>query len=147
MALASHEVFQDRDFPAGQLQHGTVAGDGAAGWVEGEAASGQQRRPLAEAAPGQCSQVREQDRVGERLGQVVIGSAVQPFGVVEVLIHRGEHQDGGPQPLLAQLPAHLVAVQAGQHHIEDDDVVGCFAGLPQTILAVVGHVHDIALRL
>ena len=102
-------------------------------------------RPVVLAAAGQRAQVGEQDRVGERLGQVVIRPAVQALGVVQVVIHRGEHQDRRPPARLAQPRGYLVAVQAGQHHVQDDDVVGVLGRLPQPVDAVASHVHDVAL--
>jgi hypothetical protein len=106
---------------------------------------GQHHRPGAESPAGQRAQVGEQDRVGERLGQVVVRPAVQALGVIQVVVHRGEHQDRRPPARLAQPLGHLVAVQAGQHHVQDDDVVGVLRRLPQPVDAVAGHVDDVAL--
>jgi len=136
---------QHRDLPAGQLQRYPVPGGGAARRIQRQSGPGQHRRPGAQRAPGQRAQVREQDRVGERLGQVVVRPAVQAFGVVQVVVHRGEHQDRRPPARLAQPRGHLVAVQARQHHVQDDDVVGVLGRLPQPVDAVVRHVDDIAL--
>src|SRR5258708_7548289 len=136
--LTSREVavLEHRDLAAGQVQRVAVAGDGPAGRVQGQAARPQDGRPGAERPAGQGAQVRQQDRVGERLGQVVVRAAVQALGVIQVVVHRGEQQDGRPLAPLPQAPAHLVAVEAGQHHVKNDDVVGVLGCLPQCVDAV-----------
>jgi hypothetical protein len=57
----------------------------------------------------------------ERLRQVIVRAQLQAEHAIGNFAARRQHDDGhGIIP--ADLPAHLEAVLAGQHHIEDDDV-------------------------
>jgi len=57
----------------------------------------------------------------ERLGQVVVGAHLKPHHQVQLGVSGGEHEDGdGAVPLDA--PAHLEAVEAGEHDVEDHQV-------------------------
>ena len=57
----------------------------------------------------------------ERLGQVVVGTHAQPDEHVGLVVTGGEHQHRH-RALLLDAPAHLEPVEAGQHHVEDDQV-------------------------
>ena len=70
----------------------------------------------------QRSQSGDEDDVGERLRQEVVGSPVERLGFVELAVLGGQDQHGRPDVGLAKLPAHLVAVEAGHHHIQTDEV-------------------------
>jgi hypothetical protein len=73
-------------------------------------------------APCQRAHPRHQLGDVKRLGEVVIGADTQPLNAVFDGGCRGEHQDGA----LAgghYRPADLVAVNARQIPVEDDDVI------------------------
>jgi len=54
----------------------------------------------------------------------------------------------GPQTVLAQLFAHLLAVQAGQHNVEDAHVWSRSSGSsPQPSTPIVGDVTDVSIAL
>ena len=55
----------------------------------------------------------------------------------------GEHQDRRPVVLLAKRRAHRVAVQLGQHDVEDDGVEGLVLRHPQPLLAVAGDLDAV----
>ena len=80
-------------------------------------------RALGRAAPDQRAQPGEQLRERERLGQVVVGAAVEPATRSRTRVARGQHQDRRPDAGVAQPPADLEAVDARQHHVEHDRVV------------------------
>src|SRR6266540_4318176 len=107
----------------------------------------QQGWPLPGAPAQQGPQPGEQHRVGERLGQVVIGAGVERLDLVPLAPLGGKHQDRRPDPFLPQRLADLVAVDAGQHDVEDDRVIGVFPGQPQPVVAVQGNVDGEPLRL
>ena len=87
------------------------------------------------AAPRERPQPREQLGERERLGQVVVGAAVEPGDAVLDRVARGQHQDRRPDAVVAQPAAGLEAVDARQHHVEHDRVVLGRAGHPQRVLA------------
>ena len=59
----------------------------------------------------------------KRLGEVVVGPRVQTGDAVLQAGAGGEHQNGGAQMPGAYLPGHGVAVQAGHHHVQNQQVV------------------------
>ena len=58
---------------------------------------------------------------------------------------RGEHQHRHVRPGPAQLPAHLEAVESGQHHVEDEGVVVGNRRLVERVAAVSRHVNGVGL--
>ena len=109
------------------------------------AADGERVRARRRAAPDQRAQAREQHDERERLRQEVVGAGVERLGLVVLAVLGGEDEDRGPDALVAQRPAHLVAVDAGQEDVEHDRVVGALPGPPQAVVAVVGDVDVEAL--
>ncbi len=113
--------------------------------VEPQLADLDDRRPLALAAPHQGTEPGQQLGEGEGLGQVVVGAAVEAGDPVLERAAGGQHQHRRPDPLLAQAPAGLEAVDAGQDHVEDDRVVTRGAGHADSFLAGTGDVDGQAL--
>ena len=83
--------------------------------------------------------------IGERLGQEVVGAGVEGFGLIELTLLGGEHQDRGANALIAEGGGDGVAVELGQHQVQDDGVVVLRRGPGQTVLAVEGDVDGVAL--
>ena len=83
----------------------------------------------------------------ERFGQEVVGAGVERLGLVELAVLGREHEDRRPVAGLAQGRAHLVAVHARQHDVEDDGVVAALAGPPEAVFSVRGDIDGEALRL
>ena len=83
---------------------------------------------------------REKLVVGERLDEIVVGTGVQAGDAVGDGVAGGQHQDrdvrSGAQP-----PAHLDAVDARQHHVEDDEVGWLVARFDERV-GTVGHDVD-----
>jgi hypothetical protein len=84
---------------------------------------------------------------GERLDDVVVGSAVEGVDLVGVAVLGGQHQDRGPDALRAKGAAHVVPVHHGQHDVEQDRVVGMLLGEPQALGAIGRHVDREAFGL
>ena len=57
----------------------------------------------------------------ERLGEVVVGADGEPDDEVGLGVAGGEHQDGH-RAVALDAPAHLEAVEAREHQVEDDEV-------------------------
>ena len=110
------------------------------GRVEAQVAGLEHGRALPGAAAQQRPQPRQQHRVRERLGEVVVGAVVQRLDLVPLALLGGQHEDRGPDPLAAQGRAEPVAVDAGQHDVQHDHVVGVLPGHPQPVGAVQGDV-------
>ena len=76
----------------------------------------------------------------ERLRHIIIGSQPKPPDLINVILLRRNHDDGSILAV-ADLPADLKSIHAGQHQIQDDQVKIRFHGLLQSDLAVVGNLH------
>ena len=78
----------------------------------------------------------------ERLGQVVVGAALETDDGVGLLAAGGQHQHRGVDvgPAAPQRLAHGDAVHAGQHQVEHHQVEAG-RGQPGEGLAAVAHVH------
>jgi hypothetical protein len=81
-----------------------------------------------------CHHLARAERV---LGDVVVGAQLQPGQAISFVGARGEHQDGhaGECP---QLAAQAQAVQAGQHQVQQHQIVAALGPGLQRI-AAVGH--------
>ena len=66
----------------------------------------------------------------ERLGHVVVGADAEPDEQVGLVVAGGEHQHRAPGGRPAA-PAHLEAVEAGQHQVEHDEVRVAGRGAPR----------------
>ncbi len=84
---------------------------------------------------------------GEGLDQIVVGPGAKALQAVVELVARGEHDHRGiAAGILAQPLAEGVAVDAGQHDIEDEQIVMLGRGQVQAGQAVLGAVHAVALE-
>ena len=88
---------------------------------------------------------RQEHDERERLGEEVVGPGVERLGFVVLAVLGGEDEDRCPHAFVAQGAAHLVAVHAGEEHVEDDRVVRTLPRPPEAVGPVVGHVDVEAL--
>ena len=130
-----------------------VVPDPALGAVEGEDAAhrrpGQQRVARREAGQQALDPGQQLGRV-ERLDEVVVGAGPQPADLLLDLALGGEHDDrdvGGAALLAADLGRDLVAVELGQHDVEQDEVGRLGAPQAEPFRAVAGDDDVVALLL
>ena len=129
--------------PQQELEHGELARgerhlDVAAATpmgdrIDREVTGGVHDRPGAAGAAEQRPQSGQEHDERERLGEVVVGAGVERLGVVVLAVLRGQHQDRRPVAAVAELLAHPVPVDAGQHDVEHDDVVGVLGRHPEPV--------------
>ena len=74
------------------------------------------RRPSARTRATQFGEV-------ERFGEVVVGAEAEAFDPVVQRVGRGEHEHPAVSAVRGDLPADVVAVDAGQVAVENDHVV------------------------
>ena len=81
----------------------------------------QLRQFLAASTPQDGTHPRHQLARGERLGHVVVGAELEPHDAIALLAARGQedHRDG---PARADRAAELESADAGEHHVEHDEV-------------------------
>lgn len=80
----------------------------------------------------------------ERLGEVVVRTDREPHQQIGLVVPGGEHQHRH-RPDGLDPPAHLQAVEAGQHHVEDDEIRLSGAELLDRAGAVRRDLHREAL--
>ena len=81
----------------------------------------------------------------EGLGDVVVGAELQPDDAVRLLGLGGEHdhRHGGGRRIGAHRPAHVEAVHARQHHVEDHQIGRRAAQPRQHVASRVGDVDGV----
>ena len=79
-------------------------------------------RPLGAGTPQDRADPRLQLGQAERLAQVVVGAAVETDDAVELARPCGDDDDAADVAALAELAAHLDAVDVGERQVEDHDV-------------------------
>jgi hypothetical protein len=80
----------------------------------------------------------------ERLGDVVVGAQLEAEHAILLLAQRGEHHDGQVGRLSAESSADLQTTEAGEHEVEDHDVGNPPRHRVQRLLAVAGHLDQVA---
>ena len=92
---------------------------------------------------------REQLHQRERLGDVVVGAELEAAHAIELGAARREHDHrhaAGRAAAAADPPAHLEAVEVGQHDVEHDQVVAPGERPVDALAAARDHLDLIALR-
>ena len=140
LARPAHEDLQQRELLCREPNLGRTTRDLPRRRVEAEVADFEDGRPLGIAPADERAQAGEQLRERERLDEVVVGAAVETRDAILDRVPRGQHQHRYPDSGAAQPAAGLEAVQAGQHHVEDDRVVLVRLRHPERVLAVGRHV-------
>ena len=76
------------------------------------------------------------------------GGGREGFEAADTVVHaveRGEEQNRRVDLLVTERPADFDAVLLRQHDVEHDHVVGALKAHRQTLLAVEGGIHGVAL--
>ena len=102
------------------------------------------RGPLGRCTPDERAQASEQLVERKGLREVVVGARVETRDPVFDGIARGEHQHGRPDFARAQLAADGEAVEARQHHVEDDHVERRCLRHPDSVLPTRGDVDRVS---
>ena len=126
------------DAPPLEVDDQVLVADLAAAGGIGEVAVG---------APQERLDAAHQLAQAEGLGQVVVRAQLQADDLVHLLVARGEHQHGRLGAGGAQAAQHLEAVDAGQAHVEEDEVRRQLRGDGQALLAVGREGDLVALLL
>ncbi len=120
--------YEQIEFVRGQLDLAIADARVAARGIDREAAGDDRRRVprggTGRTPPQQCADARDELPDAERLGQVVVGSALETEHLVRLFAARGQHQDRhvAVQRLAPHRPADGDAVELGQHHVQDEQI-------------------------
>src|SRR5512139_1513953 len=140
-----HQVLEHRELPRREPDLGHPPPASAPRRVDAQVTHLDGHRGAARGPPQQGPDVGDEHRERERLGQVVVGAGVEGLRLVVLAVLRRQDQDRRPVPPLPEHAADLEPVPAGEHQIQDQQVVAVLGGFPQTVLAVEGHVDGEAL--
>jgi hypothetical protein len=80
----------------------------------------------------------------EGLDEIVVGSGAEAANAILDGVFGGEDKDVGVGAVVAEAAKEGEAVEAGEHEIEDDDVIFVALGEPETLGAVGGEVDGVA---
>ena len=97
------------------------------------------------APPQHRPQPRGEFGEGERLDQVVVGPTIQPGDPILDVVEGREHQDGPGVPDPAKGRAGVEAVESGQDHVEDDEVIGIGLGPLECVAAIADDIGGMAI--
>ena len=86
VALAPKQELEQRELARREIDLGIAAPHSLGRRIEAEVARLEHRRAFGGAAPDQRPQPRDEDRVRERLGQVVVGAGVERFDLVPLAL-------------------------------------------------------------
>jgi len=101
-------------------------------------------RPFARRASHDRPQARQQLGERERFRQVVVGAGVEPADAVADRIPRGQHQHRDPDLALTEAFQDREAVEAREHHVEQNRVVGGGLDHPERVFADSSDVSGMA---
>ena len=147
LARPTHEELEQRELLCSELDRDLATCYPPRGRIKSEVPGPQNRRPLSGAAADEGSQTGQELAERERLRQVVVGTRIESCHTIGDRCAGRQHEDGRPVAAGAYLPAYLEAVDVGQHHVEDDGVVGVFGCGPDAVLAGSVEVDRVALLL
>src|SRR5262249_44390876 len=86
------------------------------------------------------SHARQQSFERKGLDEIVVGTDVEALDAVRHRVAGSDDEDGRASATGAHALQYRQAVETGQHQIEDYHVIIVFDGVPESFLAVAGHV-------
>ncbi len=143
LALAAHQQVQEGELLVGQGDHLPLAADLAPQHVQMQIGQLHLLCLADHAAAQQGTDTQQQLGEGEGFHQVVVGTQFEAADTVLQLVAGGE-EEHRHIVLLAQHFHDLPTVQAGQHHVEDHQVVAVLQRQVETVGAVLRPVDRIA---
>ncbi len=115
------------------------------GGIDGEVGDFELGRAEIAGAAEKRAEPREKLAKLEGLREVVVGSMIEAGNAILDGVASRQHQDGYAMPSLAETPANLKTVHAGDHNVENDEVVGVDVGLVESVLAGGRGVYGVGL--
>ena len=144
-----HERCQKLELARGELDLLALVGGAVAGLVQMDAGDVEHAGAvlhgvcLLGSAAQQRVDARQKLADAKGLGEVVVAAELEADDLVELRVAGGE-EEHGHVARAADAPTDLVAVDAGEHDVEDDQVVvGCLRH-GDSLVAGVGHVDLVA---
>src|SRR5213080_3288550 len=141
----ARKIFEQRIFLGGKGHVPAGPGDALRRCVQEEVGNGNFGRTELAGTAQQRAEAREQLPEFKRLGEVIVSAMIEAGDAVFHGVARGQHQNGHALPRFSEFAANLKTVAAGNHHIEDYQVVGSDRRLIKRVVAAVGDIHGVGL--
>jgi len=75
------------------------------------------------------------------LGEIVVRPGIEPCHTVLQLGLGGKHQNRGTTVTSPHLSGHLIAVQLGHHHVQNQQIVDAQQGVVRPSLSIMHRLH------
>lgn len=144
LSLQLQKIPHDIKFPRGQLQLPRTADQRPGSQIE-RCVAERERVDLRALPPEQRTDAGQQFPCVKGLGEIIIRARIQPLNAVLKRRLCCQHQNRRPAALRAHLPCDLIAVHAGHHYVEDQQVIYARLGIFRACLAVVDSLDGEAL--
>ncbi len=122
-----------------------LALDAVAGGVERQVGHPCHGRAQRRGAPAEGPEPGQQLFEIEGLDEVIVSPGIEAGYAVVHGVAGGQNENGPAVTAGAGFAAHGIAVFAGQHQVEDDEVVGVDGGQVDRLLAIAGDIHGVSL--
>ena len=142
-----HQHLQQLEFLVGQLLLPEGCGNLISRTVQGQVPEGQSGVLLLPLHPGHRPDPGHQFLHFERLGQVIVGAAVQPGDLVIQFGFCRQHDHRHIVPPFPEFLQRRDAVHQGHHDVQYDAVVLRRFGVIQHVQSVVHHIHRVIVLL
>ena len=141
----SHQILEERELARPEIDRGTGSRHLARQQIHRQIAGGQAGRFRRAGRPAdERLHAREQFGKGERLGEIVVTTRLQPSDAVVDRAPGAQNQHRSRTSTPAQLVNHRETVSLREHQVDDGDIVGVIQRHLQALLAVGGVVDGVA---
>jgi hypothetical protein len=144
LALVMEQIGEELIFLRGQLDRVASQRDLARPGVEPHVSGNQFGRRIAARPADQRAQAGDQLFGLERLGEIIVGTRIEPGHLVRPAVARGQHQHREIALFLAPAIQHGQAIDFGQAEVEDDRVIGLVRSQIMAVFAIGRKIDGIA---
>ena len=145
LSFMAGEGFEEGELALGELEVFSGAGCGVGEAVEDEVADLDAFGFEGGITAGEGAQAGEEFRNSERLDEIVVGTRVEALYFVLCGVFGGEHDDRRVETGFAEAFADFEPGDAGEHDVEDEDVVVLGEGEVEAGFSIVGDVGVVAV--
>ena len=143
LASIGDEIFQNVIFLFAEPHTLPIsrAGQCEGSGVQGNIAKGKDPVGSAQGAPPQCPKPCQKLSGHERLGQIIVCTAVKTRDLVVQLPLGGKHQNGHTDSLAPNRFCDVIAIHSGKHHIQNHNIIDPGFDGSQTVQSVGKMIH------
>src|SRR5437870_1576145 len=143
----AEQVLEDLEFPHRELKRLAGSHHLASDEIHLQIVLLQSEDLIRASTSQQSAYAREQLRKRKGLDEVVVGAAIESFHPIVDGVLRGEDQDGGVEPTLAERGQDFNTITSGQHEIENHEVEELVVHEEESFLSRGRDLNVVVLRL